>query len=46
MRERIQDLEFKFYNIFGHLMRFCTSVDYFENMNPFVDKKQFAEQNL
>ena len=27
-------------------MRFFTSVNYFENMNPFADKTQFTEQNL
>ena len=42
----MEDLEFKFYNIFWHLMRFCTRVNYFENMKPFADKTQFTEQNL
>ena len=46
MRERIEDLEFRFYNIFGHLMIFCTRVNYFENMKPFADKTQFTGQNL
>ena len=46
VREGMEDLEFKFYNIFGHLMRFCTRVNYFENMKPFADKTQFTEQNL
>ena len=46
VREGMEDLEFKFYNIFGHLMRFCTRVNYFENMKPFADETQFTEQNL
>ena len=46
VRERMEDLEFKLCNIFGHLMRFCTRVNYFENMKPFADKTQFTEQNL
>ena len=45
MWERIEDLEFRFYNIFGHLI-FCTRVNYFENMKPFADKTQFTGQNL
>ena len=38
--------ELGFYNIFGHLMRFCYSVNYFENMNAFADKLQFTDQIL
>ena len=34
------------YNIFGILLRFCVSVNYFENMNPFADKIHFTDQNL
>ena len=36
--------ELKFYNIFWHLMRFCTSVNYFENMSPFSEKTHFTNQ--
>ena len=38
--------ELDFYKVFGHLMRFCGSVIYFENMNPFADKTQFTDQNV
>ena len=38
--------ELEFFNIFGNLVRFCASVIYFENMNPFEDKTKSTDQNL
>ena len=32
--------ELEFYNIFEHLIKFCTS----ENMNPFAEKTQFQTE--
>ena len=38
--------ELEFYDIFRYLIRFYASGNYFENMHPFADKRQFTDQNV